>query len=84
MCDGGAVHRRACERASGVPDPLLAHGLHKVPDAGLGEVLLVVLDEFGVDGGDGHEHVHHGSLGAQQVLPHLCVLKDKNLRYVLK
>lgn len=54
-----------------VPDPLLAHGSDKVPDVRLREVLIIVLDQLGVNGGNGHEDVHHGSLGAQQQVPHL-------------
>ena len=34
-------------------------------------MLLVVEDQLGVDGGNGHEHVDPRSLRAQQLLPHL-------------
>lgn len=54
-----------------LPDPLLAHGPDEVPHARLREVLIVVLDELGVNGGNSHEDVDHGSLGAQQQVPHL-------------
>lgn len=54
-----------------VPDSLIAHRFDKTLHVRLSVVLIVELDQFGVNGRHGHEHVNRGSLGAQQHLPHL-------------
>lgn len=54
-----------------VPDPFLADRSDKVLDMRLCEVLIIVLDQLRVDGWHSHENINHGSLGAQQHLPHL-------------
>lgn len=63
-----------------LPDPLLARGPDEVAHVRLREVLIVVLDELGVNGGDGHEDVDRRSRGAQQHVPHLGGDRQKQWR----
>lgn len=53
------------------PDVLLAKGMHEILHLGLGEMLVVIFHQLGVDGGHCHEHVDTGSFRAQELLPHL-------------
>lgn len=53
------------------PDVLLAKGTDKILHFGLGEMLVVIFHQLGIDGGHCHEHTDTGSLGAQELLPHL-------------
>lgn len=60
------------------PDVLLAKGTHEVLHLGLGEMLVVIFYQLGIDGGHCHEHTDTGSLRAQELLPHLGRKVDKN------
>lgn len=53
------------------PDVLLAKGAHEILHLGLGEMLVVIFHQLGIDGGHCHEHTDTGSFGAQELLPHL-------------
>lgn len=53
------------------PDVLLAIGTHEILHLGLGEMLIIIFHQLGIDGGHCHEHIDTGSLGAQELLPHL-------------
>lgn len=54
-----------------VPDSLIANRFDEILHMRLCEVLIIELDQLGVNSWHGHEHVNHRSRGAQQHLPHL-------------
>lgn len=53
------------------PDVLLAKGTHKILHLGLGEMLIIIFHQLGIDGGHCHEHTDTGGFRAQELLPHL-------------
>lgn len=67
-----------------LPDLLLADSPDKLLVAWLGEVLLIVLDQLGVDGWNSHEHIHHKSLGAEQDLPYLRGRESETVFYIVR
>lgn len=60
-----------------LPDSLIANRFDEILHMRLSEVLIIKLDQFGVNSWHSHEHVNHRSLGAQQLLPHLRTHRER-------
>lgn len=54
-----------------LPDVILAHSTDEILDVRLSEVLVIMLNQLGVNGGHCHEDVDPRSLGVQEPLPNL-------------
>lgn len=65
-----------------VPDSLLANRSDKVLHMWLCEVLIIIMDQFGVNSWHGHEHINHWSLEAQKHLPHLGTKTERKERKI--
>lgn len=54
-----------------LPDFFLTNGTHEVLDVRLCEVLVIVIQQFAVDGGHCHKYINLWSLRIQELFPDL-------------